>query len=118
MIIDDAGNIRMTRGDSEGLTVNLIDSEGQPAVLEAGATATLTVRDRKTRALVFAAPGEVNGSTVTFAITASLTQTAEPGKHVYDVEIIQADGTVCTVVGGVTTGQLVWELVLDVTTHE
>lgn len=118
MIIDDAGNVRMTRGDSEGLTVNLIDDEGNPAVLEDGAIATLTVRDRKTRALVFAAPGEVDGSTVTFAITASLTQAVSPGKHVYDIEIMQADGSVCTVVGGVTTGQLIWELMQDVTLHE
>ena len=118
MIIDSAGNVSMTRGDSECLTVNLVDAEGNPMVLENGAVATLTVRDKKTWELVFATPGDVGESFVEFAVTSSMTEDVAPGKYTYDVELIQADGTVSTVVGGVTTGRLIWELMRDVTIHE
>lgn len=117
MIIDEVGNVRMTRGDSAEFSVELKDDEGNPVTVEPGAVAIATVRIQKTDAIVFAVDGTVDGSTIYFSVAPEATQTAKAGKHRYDVELTEVDGTRSTVVGGEKTGPLVWELMEDETRH-
>ena len=86
--------IRMTRGDSETLTVTLEDDS-----FVEGDTVYMTVRPDVEEAISFQKVVTVflDGAAV-FGIEHDDTEGLDFGEYVYDVQLIRADGTVKTLV--------------------
>jgi len=118
VIIGENSHIYMTRGDTESLTVNVADESGESIQLDQSATATMTVRKKRTPSseVIFSLDGVVDGSDIVFAIMPSITQELAAGNYVYDIEITSDELGVKTLVGG---GEKPAELTLwqDVTQH-
>jgi len=90
---DDLKNIRMTRGDSESITVNGLN-------LVPGDTITLTVKDHiNTDKIAFQRiiTEFTNGNAV-IGIRPEDTKGLKFKKYVYDIELKRADGTVKTII--------------------
>lgn len=91
--INNKGVIKITRGDSAYLTINVADGSGNPYILDNGDKVRVQVRsvynDDENRGLLFDGDVTDNGDgTVTWHIKPSDTSTANPANdYYYDVEL-------------------------------
>ena len=95
MRIDIGNNIKMTRGDSEAITVSC---EQQPFV--EGDKITITVRKSKkdtTKVMQKDVTEFVEGKAL-ISIEPSDTSSLAFGDYIYDIQITRADGTVKTII--------------------
>jgi hypothetical protein len=94
-------NLSMTRGDSESITVKMVDGDGASIVFATGDTVYLTVRSDTASSTValqkVISTFEVDGSAI-IPIDHSDTQSMEFKKYVYDIQWTKQDGTVMTIV--------------------
>lgn len=87
--------IKMTRGDSGRLKVDLKSSSGAPYVMREGDTLTLTVRKSvKSEVLM-----QVVSTTNAISITPADSKKLVVGNCVYDIELRTASGDVFTILG-------------------
>lgn len=90
---DDNKNIKMTRGDSESISVNGL-------TLVPGDTITLTVKDHiNTSSIAFERKiTEFTNGNAVIGIRPEDTKNLKFKKYVYDIELKRVDGTVTTII--------------------
>lgn len=87
--------IKMTRGDSGRLAVDLKSSSGTPYIMREGDTLTLTVKKSvKSEVLM-----QVISTTNTIYISPADSKKLTVGNCVYDIELKTASGDVFTILG-------------------
>lgn len=87
--------IKMTRGDSASLTVDLKKRDGSEYVMQEGDTLTMTVR----RVIGSSVLMQIISNTNTIYISPSDSKNLLVGSCVYDIELKTASADVFTVVG-------------------
>jgi hypothetical protein len=90
------GEIRLTRGDTARLTVDIMDDEGLPYVLQEKDTLTLTVK-KDYEDTTPAIEKEIEGNNM-FHIEPADTAGLPFGSYKYDVQLKTEDGDVYTVI--------------------
>lgn len=96
LIVSNSGEVKLTRGDTAKLTVNITDDEKQPYSVQNDDVLTLTVKKdvKDTEGLI---EKKITGSD-TFHIEPKDTAELDFGKYKYDVQLNTADGEVYTVI--------------------
>lgn len=96
----DRTNIRMIRGDSEGINIRVKDHAGLPVPLIEGDTVYFTVKDNaKTKVKRFQKViTEFIDGAAHVNIEPEDTQKLDFKTYVYDIQLTKADGTVKTIV--------------------
>ena len=89
------GIIKITRGDSASLKVDLKKSDGSEYVMQSGDTLTMTVRKIIGASVLM----QVVSTTNTIYISPADSKKLAVGSCVYDIELKTASGDVFTVVG-------------------
>lgn len=89
------GRIKITKGDSASLLVNLKMASGEAYQMQAGDMLTLTVRRM---------PGdekliEIVSDSEILTFIPSYTKDLEPGAYCFDIQLTTANGDIFTVVG-------------------
>lgn len=87
--------IKLTKGDSAVIRVEIVFENGDPYVMGTGDVLRFTVRKKPTSDILL----QVESSTNIINIPHSQTQNLEPGSCCYDIELTTASGEVFTVVG-------------------
>ncbi len=93
-----ASSIEVTRGDTPTIRVGPITRDGTEVDLT-GASATMTARRTLNSAVAFSttdAEFDIDDAYVLVHLVEDDTEGLTPGKYVYDVEVIEADGTKTT----------------------
>ncbi len=92
-------NISLTRGDTLFLTVDLVDSDGDPYVPQDGDTIRLAMK-RRMNSSDLVLLKDIPTDTLTFEIKPEDTKELKYGTYHYDIELTDADGHVATVIIG------------------
>ena len=92
-------NISLTRGDSLFLTVDLVDSDGDPYVPSEGDSIRFAMK-RRMNSPDLVMLKEIPTDTLTFEIEPEETKELKYATYVYDIELTDADGHVATVIIG------------------
>lgn len=102
------GEIKLTRGDTARLTINIADDEGEPYSIQNGDVLTLSVKKNITDAETVLKKTITSGAT--FHIEPKDTAGLDFGRYKYDVQLTMAGGDVYTVIA-----PSVFELLTEVT---
>jgi len=99
--VEDGGIIKITKGDSAKIDVELEDVVGNPYYIESGDTLTLTVRAVATAASNILLQSVSNSACIT--LNAVDTANLPVGKLSYDIQLNKASGERYTIIGASST---------------
>lgn len=92
-------DISLTRGDTLFLSVDLVDSDGDPYVPSEGDVLRFAMK-RRMNSPDLAMLKEIPTDTLTFEIKPDDTKELKYATYVYDIELTDSDGHVATVIIG------------------
>lgn len=95
MLEIDRNIIKITKGDSASISVDLTDATGDVYDMDSGDTLTMSVRKRISDEVIMT----VTSTSTTLSLRPSDTSSLEVGGCFYDIQLETATGAIYTVVG-------------------